>query len=394
MSISRRSALKTTGLSALGLVSADWLALNEVLESSASGQTTLAPLNRFPRMVQEYMVHKVKGIEAAANKVRDQIKTKEQAETYVKNVQEKIDRSFGPWPKRTPLKARINNTVDRDTYRIENVLFESRPGFIVTGNLYLPKGHSKPLPGVIGVCGHSTNGKAAESYQSFSQGLARQGYVVFIIDPIGQGERSVYEEEVEKGFKETVRRGVHQHLVAGNQQFLVGESLSSWRCWDAMRALDYLLTRDEVDPKHIGITGNSGGGTQTTWLCGVERRWTMGAPACFVTTFSRNLANELPADTEQCPPRALALGLDHSDFIAAMAPKPVVLLAKERDFFDVRGAQTAYARLKRLYTLLGKPENIRLFVGPTEHGYSQENREAMYQFFNNITGISKARKEP
>lgn len=132
----------------------------------------------------------------------------------------------------------------------------------------------------------------------------------------------------------------------------------------------------------------------TTWLCGVERRWTMGAPSCFVTTFRRNLENELPADTEQCPPEALKLGLDHSDFIAAMAPKPVILLAKEKDYFDARGAQEAFARLKRLYKLLGKPENIGLFIGPSYHGYSQENREAMYRWFNRATDVSDAQAEP
>ena len=120
----------------------------------------------------------------------------------------------------------------------------------------------------------------------------------------------------------------------------------------------------------------------------------MAAPACFITTFRRNAENELPADTEQCPPRVLSLGLDHSDFLAALAPKPIVILAKERDYFDVRGATEAFDRLKKLYTLLGKPENIELFVGPTYHGYSQENREAMYQFFNKQTGIAKAQAEP
>jgi len=112
----------------------------------------------------------------------------------------------------------------------------------------------------------------------------------------------------------------------------------------------------------------------------------MAAPACFVTTFRRNMENELPADTEQCPPRALALGLDHCDFLAAMAPKPVVILAKERDFFDVRGAEQAYERLKRLYRWLGAEENIALFVGPSEHGYSIENREAMYSWFRHASG--------
>jgi pimeloyl-ACP methyl ester carboxylesterase len=132
----------------------------------------------------------------------------------------------------------------------------------------------------------------------------------------------------------------------------------------------------------------------TTWLCGVERRWTMAAPSCFVTTFRRNLENELPADTEQCPPSVLALGLDHADFLAAMAPKPVIVLAKEKDFFDVRGSIEAYERLKHLYTLLGAPDNVQLFIGPTTHGYTQENREAMYGFFNRVTGASEGSAEP
>src|SRR5687768_7782144 len=119
-----------------------------------------------------------------------------------------------------------------------------------------------------------------------------------------------------------------------------------------------------------------------------------GRAVVFVTTIRRNLENELPQDTEQCPPRTLALGLDHDDFLAAMAPRPVIILAKERDYFDVRGSQQAFARLKRLYTLLGAEDNIGFFAGPTEHGYSQENREAMYRWFNKVTGISDTQSEP
>ncbi|MHC4508925.1 MAG: alpha/beta hydrolase family protein, partial [Planctomycetota bacterium] len=342
-------------------------------------------------MVQEYFVDAVRRIEKRANQRRADLKTDADAEAYVRDVRRKIQQSFGPWPKKTPLKPRITGVVERDAYKVEKIIFESRPNFLVTANLYIPKGRAFPLPGVVGTCGHSSNGKASEFYQSFSQGLARQGYVVLIYDPIGQGERLQYPDEK---LKSRIGVGVREHLYAGNQQFLIGEFIGSWRAWDGMRALDYLLTRDEVDPKHIGVTGNSGGGTMTTWLCGVEPRWTMGAPSCFVTTFRRNMENELPADTEQCPPRALALGLDHSDFLAAMAPKPVIVLAKEKDYFDARGAEEAYSRLVNLYQLLGAEENIDLFIGPSYHGYSQENREAMYGFFNRATGLSEAKSEP
>ena len=342
-------------------------------------------------MVQEYFVRAVRRVENQANARRATLKTQADAEAYVRDVREKIQQSFGPWPERTPLKPRITGTIERDAYRIENIIFESRPHFMVTANLYIPKGRAFPLPGVVGTCGHSATGKMTDLYQSFAQGLARQGYVVLIYDPIGQGERLQYPDE---NLKSKIGVGVREHLYAGNQQFLVGEFIGSWRAWDGIRALDYLLTRDEVDPKHVGVTGNSGGGTMTTWLAGVERRWTMAAPSCFVTTFRRNVENELPADTEQCPPLALALGLDHSDFIAAMAPKPVVILAKEKDYFDARGAEEAYHRLSDLYRLLGAEENIELFIGPSYHGYSLENREAMYKLFNRATGLSDTHSEP
>ncbi|MGB0581529.1 MAG: alpha/beta hydrolase family protein [Limisphaerales bacterium] len=381
-SFSRRQALCNAGLGLVGF---------SVLESELMGQSALPPFNRFPRMVQEYFVKRLRTHDDEHRRRIMGMRTRGHAEEYVRMVQGKIQQSFGPWPKKTPLKPRVTRVVKRDGYRIENIVFESRPNFLVTANLYLPEKIDKPIPGVVGTCGHSHNGKAAEPYQAFAQGLAKLGYACLIYDPIGQGERLQY---LKDDLKSKLRPGTAEHINAGNQQLLVGEFFGSWRAWDGIRALDYLLTRPEIDPKHVGVTGNSGGGTMSNWLAGVEPRWTMAAPSCFVTTFRRNLENELPADSEQCPPDVLGLGLDHCDFLAAMAPKPVVILAKEKDYFDARGAEDAYARLKHLYRLLGKEENVRLFIGSTYHGFSQENREAMYQLFDHATGLKEKRTEP
>ncbi len=389
--LSRRELFKLAGASTLGLAAADVPAVIEQQTGSPAPKITLPPLNRFARMVQEYFVERARNVEQEALQRKAALKTKADAEAYVQTVRNKIRVCFGPLPEKTPLNARVTGVVERDAYRIEKIIFESRPGFLVTSNLYLPKNQTRPLPGVIASCGHSNNGKAGDTYQSFAQGLARQGYVVLIFDPIGQGERLQY---VNEQLKPRMGIGVEEHNYAGNQQVLVGEAFPAWRAWDGIRALDYLLTRPEVDQRHIGLTGNSGGGTMTTWLCGLEQRWTMAAPGCFVTTLRRNLENELPQDIEQYVPRALALGLDHDDFIAALAPKPVILLSKERDYFDVRGTEEAYQRLKRLYALLGAEQNIALHTGPTPHGYSQENREAMYRWFNRVTGVSNATTEP
>jgi dienelactone hydrolase len=384
---SRRQFFLASGAASLALA-ADRAAAQE----KQPAPPALAPLNRFPRTVQEWYVEQVRAAEKRGEEARAKLNTKADAEGYVRDVRAKVALCFGEFPKKTPLNAKTTGKLERDAYTIEKVVFESRPEFFVTANLYVPKAaKDKKLPGVVGSCGHSTNGKAEAAYQSFAQGLARMGYVVLIFDPIGQGERLQY-GHVEKEHRPGV--GVGEHLLAGNQQFLVGEFFGSWRAWDGIRALDYLLSRPEVDPKHVGITGNSGGGTMTTWLCGLDARWTMAAPGCFVTTFRRDLENELPQDTEQCPPHALALGLDHADFLACMAPKPVIILAKEKDYFDVRGAEEAHGRLRRLYKLLGAEENVKLHVGPTGHGYTIENREAMYSWFNQVTGISDTKTEP
>jgi dienelactone hydrolase len=387
----RRRFLQTASLGLCSLPFAPSLTGGRAFAAAAKSAAGLEPLRRFPHLVQEWLVGQVREAERRGNALRTALHTKEDALAYVKSCRDRIRGSFGPAPEKTPLNAKVTGVVKRESYRIENVIFESRPGYPVTANLYVPESRKYPLPGVVGVCGHSLNGKAAEAYQSFAQGLARMGYVVLIFDPVGQGERFQY---LTADLKSRLGGGVGEHIQMGNQQALVGEFLGAWFAWDGVRALDYLLTREEVDPNHVGVTGNSGGGTQTTWLCGIEPRWTMAAPACFVTTFRRNAENELPADTEQCPPRVLALGLDHSDFLAALAPKPIVILTKERDFFDVRGGEEAFARLERLYALLGAADKIRLQIGPTYHGYSQENREAMYRFFNEQTRISDAQTEP
>jgi dienelactone hydrolase len=395
--VSRRTLLQHTSLGALGLsfagpvLAATALKKPNAPAKAPAAPADLAPLHRFGRMMQEYYVARLRAIEHHGQERRAALRTRADAETYIREVREKIGRSFGPLPEKTPLRPRVTGVLARDGYKIEKVIFDSRPNFPVTANLYVPTGRAGRLPGVIGTCGHSANGKAAEPYQFFAQGLARLGYVVLIYDPIGQGERL---QHVSAALKPLHGTGTGEHLFAGNRLCLTGEFLGAWFAWDGIRALDYLLTRPEVDPRHIGVTGNSGGGTQATWLCGLEPRFTMAAPSCFVTTFRRNLENELPADTEQCPPSALALGLDHADFIAALAPKPVMLLGQEKDYFDARGIEEAHGRLQHLYRLLGAPDQIGLFIGPDEHGYSRPNREAMYRWFNHVTQASPTAQEP
>ncbi len=356
----------------------------------AGGKFT--PYNRFPRMVHNYFVEIVRNIEQNSTQRRAALTSPEDVQAYIKDVRKKIQQCFGAWPDRTPLNARTINSIDRGAYRIENIIFESRPGFLVTANLYVPQNKTGPFPGVVVPCGHSSIGKAGKAEQIYAQTLARLGYVVLVYDPIGQGERRDIEFD-----KVTSRKRISpttEHLYIGNQQFLVGEFFGSWRAWDGIRAIDYLVSRKDVDPQSLGVTGSSGGGTMTAWLCGLDRRLTMAAPNCFITTFLHNLENEVHADTEQCPPKALKFGLDHMDFLAAMAPKPVIILPQAQDFFDLRGARESYDQLHDLYATLGSSQNVKMHVGQGTHGYYRHHREAMYEWFNSITGASTVNTEP
>ena len=345
------------------------------------------PRNGYGHMVLDDYVAQVRAINADRAKRLASIRTKREAFAYRDEVREAIDRAYRPWPRKTPLNARVVGVVERRDYRIEKILFESRPGCLVTAHLYVPAKLDGPAPGVIGSCGHATEGKNAPLYQAFCQRLARNGFVALIYDPFNQGERDQYYALRDR---ESVRSSTHAHNMMGKQLELVGEWFGAWRAWDGIRALDYLLTRPEVDPAHVGLTGNSGGGTMTSWIWPVEARFTMAAPSCFVTTFAANLENELPADAEQYPPGVIGAGLDMADFFIARAPAPVILLGQTHCYFDRRGLKRAHSEIRRFYDIIGAPDNaIDLFIGPEGHGYSHHNQEAMVQFFAMHAGIDR-----
>ncbi|MCD6360783.1 MAG: prolyl oligopeptidase family serine peptidase, partial [Armatimonadetes bacterium] len=349
------------------------------------------PLNRFPQVMQEYLVSRVRQVNAENRERVLALRTKKDALAYQDRLRRNMRKVFGRHPRRTPLNPRITGVVERDDYRIEKVIFESRPGLPVTGNLYIPNGRTEPGPAVLGVCGHSGEGKGCEAYQSFSQGLAKKGYVVFIFDPLSQGERLQYHDG--KGGS-VVGPCTAEHNFMGRQNILVGPYFGSWRVWDGMRAMDYLLSRPEVDPDCVGLTGNSGGGTMTTLLLANDDRFAMAAPSCYITSWRCNSENELPADAEQQPPWTLGLGMEMSDLLMLQAPKPLIVLTQESDYFDQRGALETFDKLKHLWKLLGAEDAVEFFTGPRTHGYWIENREAMYGFFNKHAGVKAPKKEP
>lgn len=347
----------------------------------------------YGHMVIDHVVDSLRAMRAERQERLRAVTTKAEALAYQREVREKIASSFGPFPRRTPLHARVTGHVQRAGYRIEKVILESRPGCWVTGALYIPDGLQGAAPGVLGSCGHSLPGKGMDYNQEFPQHLVASGFVVLVFDPLNQGERIQYVGI--PGSEETAASSVLAHNMMAKQLELIGEDMPSWFAWDAIRALDYLLSRPEVDPAHVGMTGCSGGGTMTTWMWGLDERLTMAAPSCFVTTFLSNLEDEIPADAEQYPVGVLAAGLEQADFYLARAPKPVILLGERYDFFDRRGTQEAFAEMQRFYDLLGAPQGaLAYYEGPDAHGFRRADMEEMVRFFARQAGIATVRQVP
>ena len=302
------------------------------------------------------------------------LQTEEDAKRYQADVRRKLARSFGPLPERTPLNSRVTGTIELGDLLIDKILFESRPGFYVSALFYRKKTISQPLPAILFLCGHSLTGKFQSFYQEAPQHFAHRGFAVLSVDPYGQGERREFPDDETFG-------ATTGHNLRGKQLLLAGEFFGTWRLWDAIRSLDYLLTREEVDATRVGATGTSGGGTMTAFLNAFESRLTMAAPSCYITSLRNNLSNELSADAEQNPPIFLKQELDHADLIIASAPRPVMILAQDNDFFDLRGTQQAYADCLHIYSLLNAPDNIHLHIGHGDHGYAPNHRIAAAQFF-------------
>jgi dienelactone hydrolase len=287
-----------------------------------------------------------------------------------------------PMPEKTPLNAVIHGKIDREAYTVEKVFFASTPGHYVTGNLYRPKGKTGKLPGVLCPHGHWANGRFYEAndktvdnelksgaektresarypLQARCAMLARMGCVVFHYDMIGRADSMPIGHT--EGFTDV-------------EAELRLQSFMGLQTWNSIRALDFLLELPEVDAKRIGVTGASGGGTQTFLLCAVDDRPTVAAPAVMVSTGMQG-----GCICENCT--YLRVDTGNVELAALFAPKPLLLIGADDWTVDIE--TKGYPELRSLYRLLGHEDRVFAKCNKQfKHNYNQVSREQMYNWFN------------
>jgi dienelactone hydrolase len=351
----------------------------------------LEPQGEGPR-ITPYLAHQLErawAFDAARQERFARVKTEPELRALQDELRQKVLAVIGGLPaEKTPLNARVTGTIPGDGYRIDKLVFESLPSIHVTALVYVPEGPTGKRPTVLLACGHSPVGKAHPGYQEIAVRLVRRGYVVLCWDPVGQGERSQFWDRSRGRSRYNLVCG--EHAVLGNFATIAGTSLVRYMVWDGMRAVDYLLTRDDVDGSRLAVTGTSGGGFQALYLGALDSRIAAILPSCFPTALPMRMANRIfedpDSDPEQDPPGLVSEGIDHPGLLLLAYPRPLHVSAAVLDFFPIEGARKSMREVAAFYRRFGHGDRALLSEGYHKHQYSVENQAKAFAFLDRAFG--------
>jgi cephalosporin-C deacetylase-like acetyl esterase len=294
------------------------------------------------------------------------LKTPEEWKERKKNILSRLHEFFGEFPAKTPLNASIVGTIERDKYIIEKLIFESQPNYFCSANFYVPKTRSFPVPGVLVTIGHKEEGKSRKMYHECCLGLVLKGYVVLALDPMGQGERSEYFNEKTK--ENLIERAVDQHHYVGRPAYLTNWTLSTIRTWDCIRAVDYLVSRSEVDTSRLAVVGNSGGGQMAMQITAVDKRIKVCAAGHPGGSCESMLLN--------------GSGFPVSEIYSLIAPRPFRVIIG-RDSGEEEGHRRNINDMKVYYRGFGvREETCDISIVDGKHDIKKPKREAVYEWLN------------
>jgi len=315
------------------------------------------------------------------------LKTKGDWQKRQQAVKNKLKEIIGPFPKKEALNPEITGIIQKEGYRIEKIIYEPVPGYYETGCLYIPDNIKGKAPAILNGFGHDQASFREEYYQVIITNLVKKGMIVFAIDPLGQGEHvQYYNPDIKFS---AIGYSVIEHCYFGNVCFLAGVSSAKHFIWDGMRAIDYLLTRKEVDPENIGVTGFSGGGTLTSYLMAFDERVKVAIPCSWPTAYRRLIETKGVGDAETVLINALPKGITFEDLLEVRSPKPTLMTFTSRDeYLCLQGALDALREAKKAYASFGKEDNLQLVEDDAKHSLTPKIRLAMYAFFQKHFNLS------
>lgn len=298
---------------------------------------------------------------------------RDQADAARPGLRRNLERSLGdrrlPW--RPDLKARVTGELRREGYRIEKIVYQSLPGSLVPAHLYLPERIEGRLTAVLFYNGHwFPDSKARPDFQAFCINMARLGFVVLNYDPFGQGERGLSARD-------------HRRT----EGLLAGVSQQGYAVYESRCALEYLLSRKEVDPDRVGMTGASGGGFNTWMMAALDDRIKVAVPVVGTADFYEQMVARRPRDWDPSDHCHYIPGLfryaNNHEFVTMVAPRPLLIVsALEDSSFPIAGVRAICEYGRSLYQSYGLGDRISYFEDSTAgHGYQRKKREAAYGWF-------------
>ncbi|MEN8227727.1 MAG: acetylxylan esterase [Bacteroidota bacterium] len=271
-----------------------------------------------------------------------------------------------PEGSRTDLNIQHTGTIQQEGFRIEKLYYESLPGLYVPANLYIPDEIDEPVPAILYVCGH-TNDQLAH-YQPFARKFARLGFVCLIIETIDRGE--VHGEH----------RGC---LVRGwYDWYSKGYTSGGLELWNAIRGIDLLCEMPEVDPDRLGVTGISGGGSQSFYIAAADPRIKAAVPVGGATTLKGQIGQRSIDDHCDCMMPVNTYRRGFIDIGALIAPRPLIIAQADRDaYYSIESVREMYDGINKIYSLYGVPEHATLEEYPRGHAYQKGIRQKINSFF-------------
>lgn len=278
-----------------------------------------------------------------------------------------------PLPERTPLQPTVTRTLEGGDYVVEMLHYQSRPGLYVTANLYRPARiePGQRLPAILYVCGHSGRGRNGNktAFQSHGIWFARHGYVCLILDTLQLGEIA----------------GIHHGTYREGRWWWLsrGYTPAGVECWNGVRGLDYLVSRADVDPQRLGVTGISGGGAATFWIAAADERVKVAVPVSGTADLLAYVPNRVINGHCDCMFLYNTYQWPWTRIAALVAPRPLLFVNSDQDpIFPMDANERVIARLERLYSLFGAGDRVDAVVSLGGHAYRADIRQAAFRFLN------------